>query len=413
MNFRQFPEKEGSLFPQLRTVLTAAAVFAAWPAFSASPAEKLRPSEKEEAAAVAAAIIRLTGPKTLSVPNERHTAFLKSIDKRRELGDQSPEDITAPGRIGHEDSHPCQAVFKWTTPPDAVRGVFVVCGGGEVFRHDITGRNSIAIDNLKTGLRYSCSAEFTLKSGKTLRQAAALTTADALPRWIRLPGVSNVRDVGGWKTADGKYRVRQGLLYRGGEFDRRTCLTPEGRRIFLKILRIRTDLDLRTPAGLERGVPEYLFEKEGVRQMLLPYPAVKLGQPAGRHVVAELFHELAKNETFPAYIHCAGGADRTGSAVFVLLGVLGLEDEAMLTEFELTSFSIYGKRSRKGRVFGYTLKELGKYGRREDPLRRKAELFLLDCGVSQADIAAIRNIFLEKIPPDASEAAKKADAPKQ
>ena len=406
-----FPSKTRILSPSLRTMVAAAAVFSAFSAFSASPMEKIRARDKKEAEA-AAAIIKLTGPKTLSVPNERHTAFIGNIAKRRELKDQSPEDITAPVRSGKEDSLPCQAVFKWNTPPDAVRGVFVVCGGWDVHRYDITGKNSIAVDNFKTGLRYSCSAEFLLKSGKTLRQMTALTTLDALPRWIRLPGASNVRDIGGWKTADGKFRVRQGLLYRGGEFDRRTRLTPEGRRIFLDILRIKTDLDLRNSAGLEPAVPEYLFEKEGVRQVLLPYSSLKLGHPAGRRVIAGLFHELAKSETFPAYIHCAGGADRTGSAVFLLLGVLGLEDEEMLTEFELTSFSLYGKRSRKGWVFKCTLDELAKYGRKEDPFRRKAELFLLDCGVSQADIAAIRNIFLEKILPDAPE-PEKPDARKK
>ncbi|MBQ7209062.1 MAG: tyrosine-protein phosphatase [Lentisphaeria bacterium] len=411
MKIRQFQGKTFRMPSPLRAVLTAAAVFSVLSVFAASPMEKIRARERKEAAA-AAAIIKLTGPKTLTVPNERHTAFINNIEKRRELKDQSPEDITAPGRLGHEDSLPCQAVFKWTTPPDAVRGVFVVSGDREIFRFDITGKDSITVDNLKAGIRYSCSAEFMLKSGKTLRQMTVLTTADALPRWIRLPGASNVRDVGGWKTADGKYRVRQGLLYRGGEFDRRTRLTPEGRQIFLKILRIRTDLDLRSHAGLEPAAPEYLFEKEGVRQVLLPYSSVKLGQPAGRRVVAELFHELAKNETFPAYIHCAGGADRTGSAIFLLLGVLGLEDEEMLTEFELTSFSVYGKRSRKGWVFKCTLDELAKYGSKGDPLRRKAELFLLDCGVSQADIAAIRNIFLEKILSDAP-APKKAAAGKK
>ncbi|MBQ9503228.1 MAG: tyrosine-protein phosphatase [Lentisphaeria bacterium] len=412
MKIGQVPLKARPVFPPLRLMLTAAAVCTAWSAFSAGSMEKIRAGEKKEAAA-AAAIIRLNGPKTLSIPNKRHTAFINNIGKRRGLGDQSPADVTAPEVIGQEDSHPCQAVFRWNTPPGAVRGVFVVCGGWEVRRFDITGRDSIAVDNLKAGVRYSCSAEFMLKSGKTLRQMTTLTTADALPRWIRLPGASNVRDVGGWKTADGKYRVRQGLLYRGGEFDRRRHLTPEGRRIFVNILRIRTDLDLRGPAGLEPAVPEYLFEKEGVRQVLLPYSSLKLGHPAGRRVVAELFRELAKSGTFPAYIHCAGGADRTGSAVFLLLGVLGLEDEEMLTEFELTSFSLYGKRSRKGWVFKCTLDELAKYGRKADPLRRKAELFLLDCGVSQADIAAIRNIFLEKILPDAPPAKKTADAPKK
>ena len=408
METRLFRGGTFPLFSLLRATLTAAVLFSVSSAFSASEAEKAQARKK--VAKAAAAIIKLRGPRTLSVPNERHTAFINNIDRRRELGDQSPADITAPGQIGHEDSHPCQAVFKWTTPADAVRGVFVVCGGRNIFRFDITGKDSITIDNLKTGVLYNCSAEFTLKSGKKLWQVVQLTTADKLPRWIRLPGASNVRDVGGWKTADGKYRVRQGLLYRGGEFDRRRHLTPEGRQIFLNILRIRTDLDLR---AFEPGDPEYLFEKEGVRQVILPYPSIKLGTPAGRRVIADLFHELAKIETFPAYIHCAGGADRTGSAVFLLLGVLSLEDEEMFTEFELTSFSVYGKRSRKGWVFKYTLNELEKYGAKEDPLRRKAELFLLDCGVSQADIAAIRNIFLEKIQPDALGTEKKADIPKK
>ena len=74
----------------------------------------------------------------------------------------------------------------------------------------------------------------------------------------------------------------------------------------------------------------------------------------------------------------------------------------------------FGKENRDAIKAGTdTLKELEKYGSKNDPLRRKAELFLLDCGVSQADIAAIRNIFLEKIPPNALLTEKKSDAPKK
>ena len=47
---------------------------------------------------------------------------------------------------------------------------------------------------------------------------ATFVTVDAPPRNLSVGGVMNVRDLGGWKTVDGK-RVKQGLLFRTSALD--------------------------------------------------------------------------------------------------------------------------------------------------------------------------------------------------
>lgn len=40
------------------------------------------------------------------------------------------------------------------------------------------------------------------------------------------------------------------------------------------------------------------------------------------------------------------GADRTGNTAFLLEGVLGVDEESITKDYELTSFSMYGRRPR-------------------------------------------------------------------
>ena len=90
-------------------------------------------------------------------------------------------------------------------------------------------------------------------------------TEDLLPRQITLPGVDNVRDVGGWKTADGR-RMRQGIIFRSAGFNLdspdwqwdekkridpmksrigETIVKPEGIDYLVNKVGIKTELDLR------------------------------------------------------------------------------------------------------------------------------------------------------------------------
>lgn len=342
--------------------------------------------------------LHLKGPKgSVSLVTGKHLDFMKQSEIRKNDKSVIWHDVMKPPRLGTENSHPETVEYSWTLPPDADRACFVIAGGGDVIRKDVSGKNRISIGNLKIGCSYICCLEVRLKNGKLLRNGLRLNTDDQVPRWIRMPDVSNVRDIGGWKTADGKYKIRQGLLYRGGEFDKGAHLTAEGERVITEVLKLKTDIDLRTYWGIEVGLMEYPLKKMGVRQILLPFHPTDYEKPGSKKNIVALFHLLADRSIYPAYCHCAGGADRTGAAMFLLEAVLGLADEDLFTEFELTSFSKYGKRTRNGKTFQFLIRKLNEYGSDSDPYRKKAEAYLLEIGVSRMDIESLRNIFLEKI----------------
>ena len=59
-----------------------------------------------------------------------------------------------------------------------------------------------------------------------------------------------------------------------------------------------------------------------------------------------VFEAIANPDSLPVYIHCTAGADRTGTICYLINGVLGVEYEGLVQDFELTSFSEQGRRWR-------------------------------------------------------------------
>jgi protein-tyrosine phosphatase len=53
--------------------------------------------------------------------------------------------------------------------------------------------------------------------------------------------------------------------------------------------------------------------------------------------IGTILRSFAREDGLPAVIHCAAGKDRTGVVAAVLLLVLGVEDAAVLDDYELTS----------------------------------------------------------------------------
>ena len=73
--------------------------------------------------------------------------------------------------------------------------------------------------NCKTGTTYYWAVTTKLSGGKTaVSETGSFTTAAGARAHDLLPGVTNMRDCGGWVTEDGK-TVREGLLYRCGRLN--------------------------------------------------------------------------------------------------------------------------------------------------------------------------------------------------
>ena len=248
------------------------------------------------------------------------------------------------------------------------------------------------------------------KKGPVVRSnTAAFATEDRAPRWIEIEGrVGNIRDFGGRRTEDGR-RVRQGLAFRGqglndnsvtGETQGRNRLTVEDVKYFTRTLGIKTDLDLRS-----KGETADLDESPlgpGVKLILRSSPCYRaaFNSEANRRTMAENVRVFCDRANYPIYFHCIGGADRTGTLAYVLQGVLGVPKRDIETDWESTFYpnipdDIHGNEPDFWCRESHLTDGIGKYGEPGDTWQRRCELYLLDCGVTEEEIARLREILLE------------------
>ena len=183
---------------------------------------------------------------------------------------------------------------------------------------------------------------------------------------IMIATVPNLRDLGGWRTPDG--RVRYGLLFRSAEF---SDLQGDDAAAFAG-LGIRSVYDLRTqaeraqqpnqlPPGTKYVVLDILRDSSqaGAAQLLavLGNPkaaeamlgggkAVTLFEGSYREIVTlpsalagyrQFFSAIAGEENTPAVFHCTTGKDRTGWAAAVTLLLLGVSDDDVFADYLLTN----------------------------------------------------------------------------
>lgn len=175
-----------------------------------------------------------------------------------------------------------------------------------------------------------------------------------------LSGVRNFRDVGGLPTVDGR-RVRQGVLFRSGHLAHAT----EEDAAFLTSLGLHTIFDFRNASDQKLEGPD--VELPGVRNVNLPLsdPAdgsefwkmvrdgeidqlrgILGGDKGANRMIAsyrtivkertaehsQVLHSLA-GDSVPALMHCAAGKDRAGLSIAVTLLAVGVEREAIVTDY--------------------------------------------------------------------------------
>jgi hypothetical protein len=113
----------------------------------------------------------------------------------------------------------------------------------------------------------------------------------------------------------------------------------------------------------------------------------------------QVFSLMADKANYPMYVHCTGGADRTGTVIFLVNALLGVSEADLIKDFEFTSFSKYGERnSAAGTQYGDMFQEfLAKLKTYEgETLAEKTASYMLSIGVTEAEIESIRSIMLKK-----------------
>ena len=189
-------------------------------------------------------------------------------------------------------------------------------------------------------------------------------------RTIKVTGVNNFRDLGGW-TGEGGKTIRFGKIYRGTQFslsgggghgsssssslDVSTFIGSNdyssdnpytGSSPFSVPLGIKHDVDLRGLGGGSASQPlknyDVGYVNYKVRQFM--YNSGSYGETAYLYQSAlrYVINSVANDE--PVYFHCIGGADRTGTLAFLIEALLGVSELDMNIDYELTSFNDIRRR---------------------------------------------------------------------
>ena len=278
--------------------------------------------------------------------------------------------------------------------------------------------------------------------------------ADHVGRILSWEGVDNARDLGGVKTLDGR-RVKRGLVYRSqafndnavctwmtaermerklrnGEFRSdfgEACLqrmlarigtndlskscaaiaaevasgtnkwekgssrgTAESRAKILRETGLRTEIDLRSKEetwgmeGSPLGPQVRWINIPGVHMTVLP-------RSQGKQMFAKCFRIFLDRSNYPIDFHCIAGADRTGSLAYILNALLGVDEDELWKDWEVTAFDKakleFGHASR----FEKLVAVFAKYPGATE--RERVEAYVKEQGFTDADLAKFRAIMLE------------------
>ena len=181
-------------------------------------------------------------------------------------------------------------------------------------------------------------------------------------RRLPLQETVNTRDLGGYKTADGR-SVKWGKVFRSDHLSR----LSDHDIAFLQQMKIQSVFDFRTSVGVRnrpdrfptgghgtyihlpvnhlKFEPGLLFErlKNGDASWLTPsflIEGYRLNLDQFATTWGEVFRRLADPKGLPLLFHCTGGKDRAGTFAALLLLALGVPEKAVIYDYGLSNIYI-------------------------------------------------------------------------
>ena len=312
-------------------------------------------------------------------------------------------------RIAKFGDRPQKTLLSWTCALPAATGtVWSVkvrrAKDGAVVFTEKTHKTSLEIDNLEIACDYKWRVKGMVGDAK-LRAEGTFRTEDLAPRLIHLSRIHNMRDLGG-RVGLGGRRVRQGRVYRsaglndnarkskskGGMVPGKERLTDASRAYAKGKLGIRTDLDLRSDRECFGMTGSPLGpEVKWIKISSSAYSG--MAKDPGKSAFAQVFRVFLDEKNYPIDFHCIAGADRTGSLAFILNGLLGVDEEELWRDWEVTAFQKekldFGHRTR----FSKLVKVFEAFPGAN--INEKIVAYVKSAGFTDADIEKFRAIMLE------------------
>ena len=172
-------------------------------------------------------------------------------------------------------------------------------------------------------------------------------------RHLPFEAIYNFRDIGGYAAGEGRL-IRRGLVYRAASPHNASLADRER----LRSLGIRHIFDLRSePEAAEQGQTDFRDIGAEVHHIPVfrdldtsPLAIAARAKMYGTDFADAYIHMLQRGgATFravlegiseaegPAVVHCAGGKDRAGNTIMLLLSILGVDHDTIVADYAITS----------------------------------------------------------------------------
>lgn len=188
----------------------------------------------------------------------------------------------------------------------------------------------------------------------------------ALERYLDLEGAYNIRDIGGYTTAD-NCQTRWRTVLRGGRLSE---LTPKSQQTLLDY-GLKKIIDLRRPSELADS-PSVFANSEVVRYYNIPlieeeslirkfdsltelYEGILANSQAQ---IREILEIIADSANEAVMVNCTGGKDRTGIIMALLLGIANVPAITIAEDYALSNgylTSLNDSLREKAAAAGYNM----------------------------------------------------------
>ena len=189
-------------------------------------------------------------------------------------------------------------------------------------------------------------------------------------RQLPMSGGFNMRDLGGYRTSDGRH-VKWGRIIRSDDLH---SLTDED-LAYLASIPVKTVADFRSPQEV-RAMPDKL-SPQGMTYVGLPITPGSLDDlqsyiamtpeeveakmewmnvyfatsDEGRERYREFFRLLKETDDAAILFHCSAGKDRTGMGAALILYALGVPEQTVMEDYLASNGYLAGKYSRYAERF--------------------------------------------------------------
>ncbi len=325
------------------------------------------------------------------------TKVVIHADIQRAFLRDEPSNVNLYVRGVEELSRPLALTYSW----ESEEGPFTVTlsehadySEGFVYQSE---NAEVSFTNLKIGTPYYVKVE---NEAGTVK-AETFETSDEIIRNMYVSGVTNVRDLGGYSTAEGV--LKQGLIYRGGRLnqnDEQTVvnkITEKGIATMHDVIKLKSEIDLRLVennevGGLTEGVGVL---GEGVKYYQCPMSySGNMESDLNNASLKKVFEILGDKSNYPTYFHCSIGTDRTGYVAWLINAFLGVSEEHLYRDYLFSNFGNIGGKRNEGDIKDRYVATINSC--EGESMQEKTTSYLLSHGITQGQLDVIREMMLGK-----------------